>query len=164
MTNRLRLGLASGVAKFRVSAPGVDVDSATFLQTLFDIDYGVYSGVFASGNAPFDGSWTVTGSNSFYGSVITYTKTIMFGKTFNSIPKVGLSVNDPYLGTSYFGPRYSVGVVSFDNIGGSGLHGSNVQCTATAQVDRMAIVFQRLYYDGTAASFPASAGYVIFHG
>lgn len=159
MTNRLRLGLSSGVAKFRVSLPGFDVDAATFNQTLFDMDYGVYSGVFASGNVLFDpATWAVTGNNSTFGSTITYTKTIMFGKTFNSIPKVALSVNDPYLGTTYFGPKYGVGTV------GSGTTGSFVGVGATAQNDRMSIVFTRIFYTGTPNSFPASAGYVIFHG
>lgn len=153
MTNRLRLGLSGGVAKFRVSLPGYDVDAATFAQTLFDMDYGLYSGVFASGNIPFSTSnpaWVMTAP---FANTTTYTRTVSFGKTFNSAPKVILSMNDPYLGPTYFGPKFHLGTT-----------GNQVSVSVASFTDRMEIAFSRVYFSGTVDQFPASVGYVIFHG
>lgn len=153
MTSRLRLGLSGGVAKFRVSLPGYDVDAATFAQTLFDMDYGLYSGVFASGNLPFDANNPAWVSSNPGPNTVAYNRTVMFGKTFNTAPKIILSINDPYLGPGYFGPKFKLGTT-----------GNQVSVGVTSFTDRMEVGFSRVYFSGSVDPFPGSVGYVIFHG
>lgn len=86
--NRLRVGLDGATPVFKLSKPGVNVDTASFGNLLFDMGYGVFSGILLSGQVPY---------SSFSGGqfVVTYPYTLA------AAPKIMLSWDDPNIGSGW---------------------------------------------------------------
>jgi hypothetical protein len=161
MVHRLLLDLVSGGPVLKLSKPTVAVETAAEADLLFNVGSSGYSGILLSGTVPF-ASFSVSTASNFYGFSNYYRCEIPFGRTFASAPKVQIAVNDPILGAGYFGPKYKPSNISFDNVGGTGLHGNQVDIGAESFVDKIALYMQRTYYDGTAYPYPANMSYVVY--
>lgn len=156
MVDRLRLSLVSGVPTLKLSKPGVDVDTAGAADLLFDIGTAGYSGVLLSGTVPFS-SFTISSASNFYGFTNYYRFDIALGRTFTVPPKVAIAVNDPILGTGYFGPKYAP-----SNISSDGTQGNSLNIGAQSFVDSISLYMSRIYYSGTAYPYPANMSYVAY--
>lgn len=154
MTNRLRIQNIAGVPKFKMSAPGYDVDSATELQTLFDISAANYGGIYMSGIVP-EASFTASTTANFYGLSNYLRFEVALGKTFTALPKILLSMNDPLLGAGYYGPQYEPNSYT-------GSAGCIVQCYGQVENDKLVLIMARTYASGTLYGYPANVSYVVY--
>lgn len=154
MTNRLRIQNIAGVPKFKMSAPGFDVDSATEAQTLFDISAANYGGVYMSGIVP-QSSFAASTTANFYGLSNYLRFEVAFGKTFTALPKILLSMNDPLLGAGYYGPQY-------EPTNYTGSSGCLVQCYGQVENDKLVLIMARQYVNGTLYGYPANVSYVVY--
>ncbi|MDB5597366.1 MAG: hypothetical protein JWM36_4327 [Hyphomicrobiales bacterium] len=155
MTNRLLLDRNSGAPRMKLSKPGFDVDSAADINLLFDINTGGYGGIFQSGIVPF-ASFAASSASNFYGYSTPMVFEVTFGKTFATVPKFLLSINDPLLGSDWYGPMYQPTSL------GSGT-GCQVGCGGEIFNDKFRILLSRVYFSGTLYPYPSSVAYVIFH-
>lgn len=155
MTDRLILDLNGGAPRFKLSKPGVDVDTAAEADLLFDVTTGGYAGVYASGLVPL-ASFAASTASNFYGYSAYQVYEVLFGKTFTNLPKYLLSFNDPILGSGWFGPQYA------PSSGDGVFSGCDVFCGGEVLPDRLRIILRRLYVGGTLYAYPASVGYLIY--
>lgn len=159
MAERLRVGLAGGAPVFKLSKPGIEVGSAAYDDLLFDMSTGGYGGVYMSGSVLLSAFTAIVGSSNFYGFSSGSKFEISLGKTFATLPKVLLALNDPILGAGFYGPQYDPDTQT--QSGGTG--GCNVQCKAQIEADKVTIFYSKFYSSGTNFAFPAKVGYVIYH-
>ena len=141
MTKRI----AIDTTKFKISQPGYDVDTASADHLLVDGFSSLYSGVFTSGSASYDGSWT---GGTIGGSYVSRVyKDIAFGRTFSQIPQALVAVRP--VGATYFLPRYAF---CHNNSGGSKVS----QCVGAAvYADKIRLFYDYNFSLGIATSYGA---------
>lgn len=163
MTERLKIQLSGANPIFKLSKPGVDVNTATYDQMLFDISQGVYSGVFMSGRVPIS-SFSDSTAPNYYGWSTSKRYEIPFGKTFTAIPKVGLSFNDAQLGAGWYSPQYAPGAASIGGV--QTMQGSGCAVGTGCEVynDKLVLLATRVYFSGTQWPFPDYFWYIVYHG